>query len=169
MELLCSASSEERTQLLSAFLLEHSPHDFYPVRQSSIAKQVDNGASSTGLVIPRPEHDATQSRLRYRPRAHRAGFERHDQGAAIEMPVFAHPCRASHRDEFCVPRWVVVQFSDVRSRCDFLAGSIQQHCAHWHILRLAFRCEAREIHSAAHVRFVRGIDSHALVFLPSAR
>ncbi len=112
---------EERPEQVAARLGLDSGDDRDLVVEPRIGGQVVEAAGRAGLRIGRAEHEQPEPAVQRRPRAHRAGLERHDERAVVEPPSLDRQRRVAQGQDLGVRGRVAQQLALVVAPGDDLA------------------------------------------------
>ena len=132
-----TAAEEEGTQLHGGLLRQHTADDLGRVGHASIAQDVAEGSRRASLRIPGAEDDAVDARCEYCARAHRAGLEGDDEGAARQAPGAPRAAGLTQGDDFGVACGVMVGLSAVSPASDDAATFVNDDGSDGNVSRLA--------------------------------
>lgn len=96
------------------------------MRQPTIPHDVPQRSDSAGLRFPRSEHHSADAGQYQRSSAHRAGFQRDGQGAALESPtVTVDGSRSTQRQNFRMPGGVARRLPRIAGPGDLTSGGVE--------------------------------------------
>lgn len=95
-----------------------------------VAAEIEAAPQSSPLRVSGTEHHASHPGLHQGASAHRAGFEGHQQGAVVEAPVGAQPCRLLQGHQFGMSERLLIPFAPVAAPADRSSPAIQHHRRH---------------------------------------
>lgn len=100
------------------------------VMGARIRTEIQHTAKGSALGVVGAEADPSHPSLHQRTRAHRAGFQRHHQGAVVEAPVAAQACGLLQRHQFGVAKGLLIPFAPVAAPADRPPLAIEHHRCH---------------------------------------
>ena len=114
-----------------------------------ITGDIPHRTARAHLRIPRTKHNAPHMSAHRRSRAHRAGFQRHDERTIRKIPRAQRTSCRTHRLNLSVGQRITMHLAHIAARRNHRAIGVQHHCANRHVssnsrgLRLAQRLAHR--------------------------
>ena len=161
---LCTQLRKEGAQQLAAFVFKHARRDGKGVVQACIAVETIERTQRPALGVGRAVHAAVDTRVHHQTRAHKAGFERHVDGAAAQAPTAQRRGCPRHGRELRMGRRVRIGLTAVmRTRHDLTVADHHGTDGHLALARRRLRLGQR----LAHKELVIAVLLHLGPFLPA--
>ena len=141
---------------------EHATVNLRHGAHMRITGNVPHRTARAHLRIPRTKHNAPHMSAHRRSRAHRAGFQRHDERTIRKIPRAQRTSCRTHRLNLSVGQRITMHLAHIAARRNHRATGVQHHRANRHVSSNSrgLRLTQRLAHRAFIRRALLGIRAH---------